>query len=106
MPLNRRHLLLSTAATLAPPAFAQDGWPSTPLRIVVPYPARRLLGHHRALDPERDLPARAERQVQAAGGVQWGAEAVTMTPSEQDQFFANERRRWAQVVAAGNIRAE
>jgi tripartite-type tricarboxylate transporter receptor subunit TctC len=35
-----------------------------------------------------------------------GAEVVTMTPAEQDQFFATERKRWAQVVAAANIRAE
>jgi tripartite-type tricarboxylate transporter receptor subunit TctC len=35
-----------------------------------------------------------------------GAEVVTMTPSEQDQFFAAERKRWAQVVDAANIRAE
>lgn len=35
-----------------------------------------------------------------------GAEVVTMTPAEQDQFFAMERRRWAQVVGAANIRAE
>ena len=35
-----------------------------------------------------------------------GAEVVTMTPQEQDQFFASERKRWAQVVAAANIKAE
>lgn len=35
-----------------------------------------------------------------------GAEVVTMTPSEQDQFFAAERKRWAQVVAAANIRID
>lgn len=35
-----------------------------------------------------------------------GAEVVTMTPAEQDQFFAAERKRWAQVVAQANIRAE
>jgi tripartite-type tricarboxylate transporter receptor subunit TctC len=35
-----------------------------------------------------------------------GAEVVTMTPTEQDTFFAQERKRWAQVVTAGNIRAE
>jgi tripartite-type tricarboxylate transporter receptor subunit TctC len=35
-----------------------------------------------------------------------GAEVVTMTPQEQDQFFATERKRWAQVVAAANIKAE
>ncbi len=35
-----------------------------------------------------------------------GAEVVTMTPQEQDQHFAAERKRWAEVVAAGNIRAE
>jgi tripartite-type tricarboxylate transporter receptor subunit TctC len=35
-----------------------------------------------------------------------GAEVVTMTPAEQDQFFATERKRWAQVVAAANIKAE
>ncbi|HEX7892493.1 MAG TPA: tripartite tricarboxylate transporter substrate binding protein [Ramlibacter sp.] len=35
-----------------------------------------------------------------------GAEVVTMSPAEQDQFFAQERKRWAQVVAAGNVRAE
>ena len=35
-----------------------------------------------------------------------GAEVVTMAPAEQDQFFETERKRWAQVVAAGNIKAE
>ena len=35
-----------------------------------------------------------------------GAEVVTMTPAEQDQFFAQERKRWAQVVAQGNVKAE
>jgi tripartite-type tricarboxylate transporter receptor subunit TctC len=35
-----------------------------------------------------------------------GAEIVTMTPSEQDQFFAQERKRWGEVVNAANIRAE
>lgn len=35
-----------------------------------------------------------------------GAEVVTMTPSEQDQFFAAERKRWAQVVSASSIKAE
>jgi len=35
-----------------------------------------------------------------------GAEVVTMTPAQQDQFFEKERRRWAQVVASANIRAE
>lgn len=35
-----------------------------------------------------------------------GAEVVTMTPAEQDQFFAMERKRWAQVVGAAGIRAE
>jgi len=35
-----------------------------------------------------------------------GAEVVTMAPSEQDQFFAQERKRWAEVVNAANIRAE
>ena len=35
-----------------------------------------------------------------------GAEVVTMTPSEQDQFFAQERKRWGEVVNAANIRAE
>jgi len=35
-----------------------------------------------------------------------GAEVVTMTPAEQDQFFAAERKRWAQVVAAANIKID
>nr|WP_222622816.1 tripartite tricarboxylate transporter substrate binding protein [Ramlibacter cellulosilyticus] len=35
-----------------------------------------------------------------------GAEVVTMSPAQQDQFFEKERRRWAQVVAAANIKAE
>ncbi|MEJ8840433.1 Bug family tripartite tricarboxylate transporter substrate binding protein [Ramlibacter sp. AN1133] len=35
-----------------------------------------------------------------------GAEVVTMSPQEQDQFFAQERKRWAEVVNAANIRAE
>ncbi|RYF14387.1 MAG: tripartite tricarboxylate transporter substrate binding protein [Comamonadaceae bacterium] len=35
-----------------------------------------------------------------------GAEVVTMTPQEQDQFFAQERQRWAKVVTAANIRLD
>jgi len=35
-----------------------------------------------------------------------GAEVVTMSPAQQDQFFDKERRRWAQVVAAAHIKAE
>jgi tripartite-type tricarboxylate transporter receptor subunit TctC len=35
-----------------------------------------------------------------------GAEVVTMSPQEQDQFFAQERKRWAQVVASASIKAE
>jgi tripartite-type tricarboxylate transporter receptor subunit TctC len=35
-----------------------------------------------------------------------GAEVVTMTPQEQDQFFAQERARWGQVVAAANIKLD
>jgi tripartite-type tricarboxylate transporter receptor subunit TctC len=35
-----------------------------------------------------------------------GAEVVTMTPAEQDKFFAAERSRWAQVVAQAGIKAE
>jgi tripartite-type tricarboxylate transporter receptor subunit TctC len=35
-----------------------------------------------------------------------GAEVVTMTPQEQDHFFAQERKRWAQVVTAANIRLD
>ncbi|WP_048441534.1 tripartite tricarboxylate transporter substrate binding protein [Caenimonas sp. SL110] len=35
-----------------------------------------------------------------------GAEVVTMTSGEQDKFFVTERARWAQVVAAGNVKLE
>ena len=35
-----------------------------------------------------------------------GAEVVTMTPAEQDGFFAQERKRWAQVVTQAGIKAE
>lgn len=35
-----------------------------------------------------------------------GAEVVTMTPTEQDRFFEQERKRWAQVVAQGKIKVE
>ena len=35
-----------------------------------------------------------------------GAEVVTMTPSEQDKFFNQERVRWAQVVAQANIKLD
>jgi tripartite-type tricarboxylate transporter receptor subunit TctC len=35
-----------------------------------------------------------------------GAEVVTMTPAELDQFFALERKRWAQVVTAANIKLD
>ncbi|MBE7369297.1 Bug family tripartite tricarboxylate transporter substrate binding protein [Ramlibacter pallidus] len=35
-----------------------------------------------------------------------GAEVVTMTPAEQDQFFAQERKRWAAVVDAAKIKLD
>jgi tripartite-type tricarboxylate transporter receptor subunit TctC len=35
-----------------------------------------------------------------------GAEVVTMTPGEQDKFFAAERSRWAQVVTAAGIKID
>ena len=35
-----------------------------------------------------------------------GAEVVTMTSVEQDQFFSRERARWAQVVTAANIKLD
>jgi tripartite-type tricarboxylate transporter receptor subunit TctC len=35
-----------------------------------------------------------------------GAEVVTMTPAEQDQFFAKERARWASVVSAAKIKLD
>lgn len=35
-----------------------------------------------------------------------GAEVVTMTPAEQDQFFVKERARWASVVKAANIKLD
>ena len=35
-----------------------------------------------------------------------GAEVVTMSSAEQDQFFNRERARWAQVVAAANIKLD
>lgn len=35
-----------------------------------------------------------------------GAEVVTMSPTEQDQLFNRERARWAQVVAAANIKLD
>jgi tripartite-type tricarboxylate transporter receptor subunit TctC len=35
-----------------------------------------------------------------------GAEVVTMTPREQDQFFEAERKRWAKVVADANIKLD
>lgn len=35
-----------------------------------------------------------------------GAEVVTMTPAEQDRFFEQERKRWAQVVAQAQIKLD
>jgi tripartite-type tricarboxylate transporter receptor subunit TctC len=35
-----------------------------------------------------------------------GAEVVTMTPPEEEQFFNKERQRWAQVVQAAKIRLD
>jgi len=35
-----------------------------------------------------------------------GAEVVTMTPSEQDQFFNAERKRWGTLVTQANIKIE
>ncbi len=35
-----------------------------------------------------------------------GAEVVTMTPAGQDQFFAKEAKRWAEVVAQANIKLD
>lgn len=35
-----------------------------------------------------------------------GAEVVTMTPAEQDQFFNQERKRWDEVVAQAGIKLD
>jgi tripartite-type tricarboxylate transporter receptor subunit TctC len=35
-----------------------------------------------------------------------GAEVVTMTPAEQDNFFNQERKRWAKVVADASIKLD
>lgn len=35
-----------------------------------------------------------------------GAEVVTMTPLQQDEFFNRERNRWAKVVAEANIKLD
>jgi tripartite-type tricarboxylate transporter receptor subunit TctC len=35
-----------------------------------------------------------------------GAEVVTMTPQEQDNFFNQERKRWAEVVAQASIKLD
>jgi len=35
-----------------------------------------------------------------------GAEVVTMTPTEEEQFFNKERARWAEVVRAADIRLD
>jgi len=35
-----------------------------------------------------------------------GAEVVTMTPSQQDQAFESDRKRWAQVVAMAKIKID
>ena len=35
-----------------------------------------------------------------------GAEVVTMSPAEEEQFFSKERARWAQVVKAADIRLD
>lgn len=35
-----------------------------------------------------------------------GAEVVTMTPAEQDQFFTKERARWASVVTTAKIKLD
>ncbi len=35
-----------------------------------------------------------------------GAEVVTMTPAEEEQFFSKERARWAQVVKAADIKLD
>jgi len=31
---------------------------------------------------------------------------VTLSPAEEEQFFNNERKRWAQVVQAARIRLD
>lgn len=38
--------------------------------------------------------------------VSQGAEVYTMTPTELGRFFAQERKKWASVVQAGNIRLD
>ena len=35
-----------------------------------------------------------------------GAEVVTMTPAEEEQFFNKERARWAKVVADASIKLD
>lgn len=35
-----------------------------------------------------------------------GAEVVTMAPAEQDKFFNQERKRWAEVVTQAGIKLD
>ena len=53
--INRRQILTLTAMTLAVPTWAQTGYPSKPITMLVPFPAGgttdilgRLVGRHLA----------------------------------------------------------
>lgn len=83
--LRRRALLASSLLALAAPAFAQDAWPSRPVRMIVPFApggstdvVARLLGQKLA---ERwGQPVVIENRPGAGGNV--GADVVAKAPGD------------------------
>jgi hypothetical protein len=81
--------------------------PELPL-VLVTHPCKRLDAYFgdaaracTAVIAYRQTPADVRARLTGQG-----AEVVTMASNEQDPFFNRERSRWAQVVAAPNIKLD
>ncbi|MBR0682551.1 tripartite tricarboxylate transporter substrate binding protein [Roseomonas eburnea] len=89
--MNRRHLLgLGAAAALAPVAARAQGWPSQPVRLVVPFaaggptdiPARLF-----ADELSKTLPQRVIVENRTGAGVVVGTDAVAKAPKDGQTFL-------------------
>lgn len=85
MTASRRHALAALALALAAPAFAQDGWPAKPVRLIVPFSPGgstdvigRMLGQK--LSALWGQPVVIENRAGAGGNV--GADVVAKAPGD------------------------
>lgn len=126
--MKKRTLLLAAALAALPLAASAQGYPSKPIRFVVPYPAggpldtiARLLDAKIPYDPVRDfapitqvastpnvLVVNPSLPVSSVSELvtHMGAEPVGSTPAEFAIFIRAEAEKYARVIKASGARVD